>query len=148
MLLTHMCASCRRARWRHQKSPYNWSEQLYQRHGETIATYLTHTVLPSLRDQHDEYLLRELTRRWSNHEIMNKWMRQFFMYLDRYYVKHHSLPTLQKAGLRHFKALIFDEVKVDVANAMLALINQVRAHSFPRRSAMCLVAGRSARCFC
>ena len=82
-------------------------------------------MLPALRDRHNEFLLRELTRRWVNHEIMNKWMMQFFMYLDRYYVKHHSLPPLQKAGLRHFKSLIFDEVKVDVANAMLALINQV-----------------------
>eukprot|EP00615_Pteridomonas_danica_P010351 CAMPEP_0114360526 /NCGR_PEP_ID=MMETSP0101-20121206/23934_1 /TAXON_ID=38822 ORGANISM="Pteridomonas danica, Strain PT" /NCGR_SAMPLE_ID=MMETSP0101 /ASSEMBLY_ACC=CAM_ASM_000211 /LENGTH=638 /DNA_ID=CAMNT_0001504815 /DNA_START=386 /DNA_END=2302 /DNA_ORIENTATION=- len=57
---------------------------------------------------------------------MNKWMQRFFMYLDRYYVKHHSLPPLSKAGLKHFKALIFDEVKVDVTNAMLDLINQER----------------------
>jgi hypothetical protein len=32
----------------------------------------------------------------------------------RYYVKHHSLPPLMKAGLKHFKVLIFDEVsKID-----------------------------------
>ena len=55
-------------------------------------------VLPSLRDRHDEFLLRELIRRWENHRIMNKWMQKFFMYLDRYYVKHHSLPTLEEAG--------------------------------------------------
>jgi hypothetical protein len=34
-----------------QRSPYNWSEQLYQRHGETIQTYLNGTVLPALKDQ-------------------------------------------------------------------------------------------------
>lgn len=109
-----------------QKSPYNWSEQLYQRHGETIQKYLTHSVLPALRDQHNEFLLKELTRRWSNHEIMNKWMQKFFMYLDRYYVKHHSLDPLMKAGLKHFKNLIFDAVKMDVANAMLDKINDER----------------------
>jgi cullin 1 len=87
---------------------------------------LTGTVLPSLRDQHNEFLLKELTRRWQNHEIMNKWMQKFFMYLDRYYVKHHSLPPLMKAGLKHFKTLIFDEVKLNVANAMLDLINEER----------------------
>ena len=27
-----------------QKSPYNWSEQLYERHGNTIVNYLTSTV--------------------------------------------------------------------------------------------------------
>lgn len=98
-----------------QRSPYNWSEQLYQRHGETICDYLTKTarlprapprfrssadrrerppqVLPALRHQRNDFLLTELTKRWANHKIMNKWMRLFFMYLDRYYVKHHSLPT-------------------------------------------------------
>ena len=40
-------------------------------------------------------------------------------------MKHHSLPSLLDAGLKHFKSLIFDEVKRDVANAMLDLINQV-----------------------
>ena len=34
-----------------QRSPYNWSEQLYQRHGETIKNYLSSTVLPALRDK-------------------------------------------------------------------------------------------------
>merc|ERR1719298_223033 len=57
---------------------------------------------------------------------MNKWMRLFFMYLDRYYVKHHSLPTLDVAGLKHFKTLVYNEVKKDVVNAMIALIDAER----------------------
>mmetsp|Transcript_18871 Transcript_18871/g.23751 ORF Transcript_18871/g.23751 Transcript_18871/m.23751 type:complete len:742 (+) Transcript_18871:80-2305(+) len=109
-----------------QRSPYNWSEQLYQRHGETIGNYLTGTVLPALRDKHNEYLLRELTRRWGNHKIMNQWMQKFFMYLDRYYVKHHSLPTLTEAGLQNFKDLVYDAVKKDVVNAMLSIIDLER----------------------
>lgn len=109
-----------------QRSPYNWSEQLYQRHGETICDYLTKTVLPALRHQRNDFLLTELTKRWANHKIMNKWMRLFFMYLDRYYVKHHSLPTLDVAGLKHFKTLVYNEVKKDVVNAMIALIDAER----------------------
>jgi cullin 1 len=88
-----------------QRSPYNWSEQLYLRHGETIARYLTNNVLPVLKDRHDEFLLHELVKRGENHEVMNKWLKRFFMYLDRYYVKYHSLPTLEDAGVRHFKTL-------------------------------------------
>mmetsp|Transcript_10856 Transcript_10856/g.33497 ORF Transcript_10856/g.33497 Transcript_10856/m.33497 type:complete len:745 (-) Transcript_10856:58-2292(-) len=109
-----------------QRSPYNWSEQLYQRHGETICDYLTKTVLPALRQKRENFLLTELTTRWANHKIMNKWMRLFFMYLDRYYVKHHSLPTLDVAGLKHFKTLVYSEVKKDVVNAMIALIDAER----------------------
>ena len=40
-------------------------------------------------------------------------------------MKYHSLPTLEEAGMTHFKDLIFDVIKVDVTNAILALINQV-----------------------
>mmetsp|Transcript_3656 Transcript_3656/g.10804 ORF Transcript_3656/g.10804 Transcript_3656/m.10804 type:complete len:745 (-) Transcript_3656:39-2273(-) len=112
-----------------QRSPYNWSEQLYQRHGETICDYLSKTVLPALKNQRDTFLLTELTKRWANHKIMNKWMRLFFMYLDRYYVKHHSLPTLDVAGLKHFKTLVYNEVKKDVVNAMIALIDAERDES-------------------
>ena len=44
---------------------------------------------------------------------------------DRYYVRYHSLPTLEDAGLRHFKSLVFDVVKRDVTSAMLDLVNSV-----------------------
>jgi hypothetical protein len=40
-------------------------------------------VLPSLRDKKDEKLLRELHRRWDNHNVMTRWLSRFFNYLDR-----------------------------------------------------------------
>jgi len=112
-----------------QRSPYNWSRDLYQRHGETIERYLTSTVLPALLEktgQGGTILLAELYHRWSNHQIMNKWLKKFFTYLDRYYVKHHSLPTLSQAGLRHFKTHIYDEMKRDTTAAILILIDEER----------------------
>lgn len=112
-----------------QRSPYNWSRDLYNRHGETIERYLTSKVLPALREktgQGGNFLLAELQLRWSNHQIMNKWLKKFFTYLDRYFVKHHTLPTLSEAGLRHFKTHIYDEVKVDATKAIRHLIDEER----------------------
>ena len=40
-------------------------------------------VLPALRAYSDEYLLKELYKRWSNHKIMVRWLSRFFNYLDR-----------------------------------------------------------------
>ena len=117
-----------------QRSPYNWSAQLYQRHGETISKYLETSVFPSLVERRNEDLLKELVRRWSNHKIMNKWMRQFFQYLDRYHVKYHSLPTLLESGLHKFRDLIFDKIKGEVATAILHLINQEREGAMIDRS--------------
>jgi cullin 1 len=112
-----------------QRSPYNWSRELYQRHGETIERYLTSNVLTGLRDktgQGGTVLLQELQHRWTNHQIMNKWLKRFFTYLDRYYVKHHSLPTLSQAGLRCFRTHIYDEMKRDTTAAILGLVEDER----------------------
>ncbi|KAK1740548.1 cullin family protein [Skeletonema marinoi] len=105
-----------------QRSPYNWSRDLYQRHGETIEQYLNNTVLPALRDktgQGGTILLNELKHRWSNHQIMNKWLKKFFTYLD-------SLPTLEQAGLRHFKDEIYMNVKDNTTSSIISLIDEER----------------------
>lgn len=112
-----------------QRSPYNWSRDLYTRHGETIEAYLRNTVLPALQDktgQGGTILLNELKHRWSNHQIMNKWLKKFFTYLDRYYVKHHSLPTLEQAGLQHFKTEIYENSKENTTSAIISLIDEER----------------------
>ncbi|KDO35014.1 hypothetical protein SPRG_01077 [Saprolegnia parasitica CBS 223.65] len=109
-----------------QRTPYNWSAQLYTRHGETFTEYLRTKVLPELQNQHDEFLLNELHRRWQNHKLMNKWMSKFFMYLDRYYVKHNALPTLAESGLNAFKSVVFEGIKKDVVDAMLELVEKER----------------------
>ena len=109
-----------------QKHPYNYSTELYERHGQVIVDYLSMTVVPSLHDKHDTFLLHEVCRRWSNHKIMNRWMKSFFMYLDRYYVQYHSLPKLTDAGLNHFKDIVYEELKKDVSNAVIFQINEER----------------------
>mmetsp|Transcript_11521 Transcript_11521/g.25588 ORF Transcript_11521/g.25588 Transcript_11521/m.25588 type:complete len:774 (-) Transcript_11521:370-2691(-) len=119
-----------------QKSPYNWSEQLYQRHGETISNYLKKCVLPALGERHGELLLVEFVKRADNHAIMNKWHQKFFMYLDRYHVKYHQLPSLQDAGLRYYKTIVFDAVKADVTAALVALVNAERGNAVVDRELM------------
>ncbi|RZB68471.1 Cullin-1, partial [Glycine soja] len=42
-------------------------------------------VLPSLRVKHNEFMLRELVKRWANHKIMVWRLSRFFHYLDRLY---------------------------------------------------------------
>ena len=68
-----------------QKSPYNWSDKLYSRHGETLSAYLQNKVLPALNSGagslDSEQLLEEFVKRGSNHGVMNTWYRKFFMYL-------------------------------------------------------------------
>ncbi|MBA0739690.1 hypothetical protein Gogos_012929 [Gossypium gossypioides] len=62
-------------------------------------------VLPSLREKHDEFMLRELVKRWSNHKVMVRWLSRFFHYLDRYFIARRSLPPLNEVGLTCFREL-------------------------------------------
>jgi cullin 1 len=127
-------------------SPHNYASQLYQRHGEVIETYLTETVLVSLQrhqisidDNNDNChhgnnnmnrvaaaasmdLLQELKQRWINHQIMNEWLRKFFTYMDREYLKRASLPHLIEAGLRAFRRHIYLPCQAQITRAILQLI--------------------------
>ena len=40
-------------------------------------------VLPALQDHREEFLLKELYKRWCNHKVMVRWLSRFFNYLDR-----------------------------------------------------------------
>lgn len=71
-------------------------------------------------------MLQELVRRWDNHKIMNKYMKMFFMYLDRFYVKYHALPTLEESGMKHFKSIVYEGMKLSIASAVVSLINDER----------------------
>ena len=88
--------------------------------------YLNRSVVPTLKEQHGEVLLREFVKRGDNHTVMNKWHQKFFMYLDRYHVKYHQLASLEEAGLRHFKTAVFDVFREEVAAAVIALIDSER----------------------
>ena len=70
--------------------------------------------------------MEELKVRWGNHQIMNKWLKMFFTYLDRYFVKHHTLPTLTQVGLTAFRTNVFDEIKQGTTDAILNLIHAER----------------------
>ena len=65
-------------------------------------------VLPSLREKHDEFMLRELVKRWSNHKVMVRWLSRFFHDLDRYFIARRSLPSLTEVGLTCFRDLVLD----------------------------------------
>jgi cullin 1 len=109
-----------------QRAPNNFSEQLYGHHGHTMTSYLGEHVLPALRSKSGPELLGELIVRWNSHKIMNKWLKKFFAYLDRYYVKHHSHKSLHEVGVTAFKSEVYLNTKEAVVEAMLGAIERER----------------------
>ncbi|WVZ10280.1 hypothetical protein V8G54_014810 [Vigna mungo] len=138
-----------------QKPPHDYSQQLYDKYRESFEEYIVSTavktqiayrsqtmkqhllrlscsektplvVLPSLREKHDEFMLRELVKRWANHKIMVRWLSRFFHYLDRYFIARRSLPPLNEVGLTCFRDLVYKEVNGKVRDAVISLIDQER----------------------
>ncbi|KAI3918763.1 hypothetical protein MKX01_042083 [Papaver californicum] len=109
-----------------QKHPHNYSQHLYEKYREAFENYINETVLPSLREKHDEFLLRELEKRWINHKIMVRWLSRFFIYLDRYFIVRRSLPPFNDVGIVCFRKLVYEEINVRAREAVISLINQER----------------------
>ncbi|URE21625.1 cullin 1 [Musa troglodytarum] len=109
-----------------QKPPHDYSQQLYDKYRESFQEYITSMVLPSLREKHDEFMLRELVKRWLNHKVMVRWLSRFFHYLDRYFIARRSLPPLNEVGLTCFRDLVYQEIKGKVKDAVISLIDQER----------------------
>ncbi|KAK4265733.1 hypothetical protein QN277_026748 [Acacia crassicarpa] len=109
-----------------QKPPHDYSQQLYDKYRESFEEYILSTVLPALREKHDEFMLRELVKRWANHKIMVRWLSRFFHYLDRYFIARRSLPPLNVVGLTCFRELVYKEINGKVRDAVISLIDQER----------------------
>ncbi|KAF5941485.1 hypothetical protein HYC85_019127 [Camellia sinensis] len=108
------------------KVPHDYSQQLYDKYRESFEEYITSTVLPSLREKHDEFMMRELVNRWSNHKVMVRWLSRFFHYLSRYFIPRRSLPALNDVGLTCFQDLVYRELNGKVRDAVISLIDQER----------------------
>lgn len=88
-------------------------------------------VMPVLKSKihNDESFLKELSHAWKMHGIMNKWMKYFFTYLDRFYVSNNNVPSLMVRGNKLFKTWIYDSLKENILKSVLNSIQEVSTAS-------------------
>ncbi|WZZ84119.1 hypothetical protein YC2023_104691 [Brassica napus] len=109
-----------------QKPPYDLSGQLYEKYGAIFQDYDKDTILPSIMEKHDEYMLRELSR-WSDiNKIMVRWLSHFFYYLDRYYIARSGNSSLTVVGMTCFRDHVYEKVHFNVKQVVIALIHKER----------------------
>ncbi|XP_074564963.1 cullin-1-like [Curcuma longa] len=109
-----------------QNVPHNHSEPLYGKYRQVIEEYITSVVLPSLKNKHDEFLLRELVKRWLNHKVLTRWLSRFFSYLGRFFIVQKSLKSLDEVALTCIRDLVYQETKGKVKDVAISLIDQER----------------------
>ena len=109
-----------------QKHPHDHSEQLYERYEQAFSTYVRGPVVNALRAKSGVPMLTELVARWNNHKTMVRLMSRIFVYLDRYYVARHQAQPLREVGMACFRDEVYEEVKENARDAILALMQQER----------------------
>ncbi|KAK3441040.1 hypothetical protein EUGRSUZ_B01291 [Eucalyptus grandis] len=109
-----------------QRPPHDYSQQLYDKFREAFEEDIMSTVWPSLREKHDEFMLRELVERWGNYKFMVGTFYRVSHSLDLYFIARRSLPHLTEVGLTCFRELVYQESKVKVRDAVISLIDQER----------------------
>ncbi|QHO25531.1 Cullin [Arachis hypogaea] len=77
-------------------------------------------------NKHDEYMLKELAQRWSNHKVMVRQLSLFFSYLHRCYITKCNLPGFNEVGISCFRDGVYMMVKADAREAVITLINKER----------------------
>eukprot|EP01029_Cantina_marsupialis_P015770 TRINITY_DN3465_c0_g1_i1.p1 TRINITY_DN3465_c0_g1~~TRINITY_DN3465_c0_g1_i1.p1 ORF type:complete len:746 (+),score=181.81 TRINITY_DN3465_c0_g1_i1:266-2503(+) len=102
------------------------AEELYNKHGEEIKTYLKNVVLADLGTGHGNDLLERFISRWNSHQIINKWLYIIFQYLDQYYIKHNAQLPLRVRGIHLFHAIVFEAVKERLVAVIIKTINENR----------------------
>ncbi|KAL6181258.1 hypothetical protein ACLB2K_047913 [Fragaria x ananassa] len=110
-----------------QRPPFDYSQRLYDKYGETFEEYIISAVLPSLRDRQDEVvMLQVLVTSWEKHKVLEMWLSRFFHYLDRYFIPRRALRRLSDVGRNCFRDLVCRDLGANVRNAVLGLIHKER----------------------
>ncbi|XP_013617443.1 PREDICTED: NADH dehydrogenase [ubiquinone] flavoprotein 2, mitochondrial-like [Brassica oleracea var. oleracea] len=91
-----------------QKPLHDHSQQLYEKYHEPFEEYIKSTVMHVVKEKHDEYMMQEPAKRWSNHKVIVRWLSRFCYYLDRF-ISQRSLPLLNEVCLTCFRDLVDKE---------------------------------------
>ncbi|KAI3992506.1 hypothetical protein MKX01_022597 [Papaver californicum] len=109
------------------KSYNDECEGLYTRYEGVYNDYLSCKVLPAIQEKNDDVsMLQEFVKRWANHKVMVSKLCRYFNYMDRYYIPRMKLTCLKDVGFGCFREIVYEKMKVNVRDAVIALINQER----------------------
>ena len=113
-----------------QREPFNYSNQLYIKHSETLTNFFTNEFVCKLEHadkQHPCVLLREWVQIWQCSKWVVDGMSRMFMYLDRFHVPNsEDLLSTNEQGYNIFKQCIYTRFQDSVKHAILNCINNER----------------------
>jgi len=113
-----------------QREPFNFSEQLFNKHTESLTTYFNTRFIPTLsraQDLHGVAFLKAWVKRWRCCICAVEGMKRMFMYLDRFYVPNsEDLLSTSEQGYTLYRDYVFNKFRDTSKNAILDCIRRER----------------------
>jgi len=109
----------------------NFSSNLYNKYSEVIIYYLTEHVLPHLSMFDNEQLLTQFINKYNDHWLLTKWLNDFMLFVDRFYVKStivngKPLKHLNDVSCDLYKEYLFEKIHMKIFVIINKLINDYR----------------------
>ncbi len=101
-------------------------ENLYKYFNEKLISYITNNIIPKLKSNKGENLLKEFIKQWKNYTVLLHFMKKMFEYLDRYYLKNANMDSLAMQGLILYREKCFMVIKDHISHALIELIQKDR----------------------
>ncbi|OMJ81131.1 hypothetical protein SteCoe_18442 [Stentor coeruleus] len=99
------------------------SKILYFYYKTTITEYTKKIVKTELLQLRGLELLKKVILRWQKHIMLIYYLHRIFIELDRSFVDKSNLPKLCLAGISIFRSEVYDEMKVNIKDALFEQIN-------------------------
>jgi len=118
-----------RCRWIEEPGP-SFSERLYLRHQKYVASYANEELGNGFGNDQDNNkdtdrlalsMVYKFAATWKRFKVFNKGLKRVFIYLDRYHVRTHDLPTVEQSGLNAMLAALPE----DLVNRLLLAVQHV-----------------------
>ncbi|OUV37685.1 MAG: hypothetical protein CBC48_00125 [bacterium TMED88] len=109
-----------------QRSPYNAASKIYEAQCRYTVAYLIENILPMLQKQSGVVQLRKLMESWRSYKVFVKWLRKFFLYIDRYHVVQENKHSIKQSAIRAFREHVFDNVYENTTESICNMLNEYR----------------------
>ena len=103
-----------------QREPNNFAKELYAKHQVVMCNFLERKFLSK------SITLEQFIEYYPLYLIMNKWLNNFMMYLNRFHIKVNNLPVLSDSGIEYFKKVVFNQLKSRLYEMINIKINNYR----------------------
>ena len=101
-------------------------EKLFNFCEDVISRFIKHECLTKMTMKTGQQLVETYVQVWKNYLLFSRLLDKMFEYLNRYYLKNQSMKFLGVVCLSRYNELLFKPIKVQLREALLALISKSR----------------------